>query len=179
VPKFTIDGEISRQYRRFNAVGTELTVRLLPPAVGDDSDAITHFQSSVTDLFEYALRYCEDSDMVGLTIPNEVNMLDKAIGISFRRKDQLSEEVIWSVFNKIAQSNARYNALDKLIVVVHSVKMPVDIGRKSVNTKGRSLAVMAPMKRNIIEVRAETNCLALALIIAIARITRNPNYKSY
>ena len=38
-----------------------------------------------------------DSDMVGHTIRNEVNMLDKAIGISFRRKDQISEEVIWSV----------------------------------------------------------------------------------
>jgi len=30
-PRFTIDGEITRQYRRFNAVGTELTVRLLSP----------------------------------------------------------------------------------------------------------------------------------------------------
>ena len=30
VPKFTIDGEITRQYRRLNAVETELTVRLLP-----------------------------------------------------------------------------------------------------------------------------------------------------
>jgi len=40
--------------------------------------------------------------MVGLTIRNEVNMQDKAIGISFRRKDQLSDEVIWSVFNKVA-----------------------------------------------------------------------------
>ena len=34
VPKFTIDGKITRQYRRFNAVGTELTVRLLPPCMG-------------------------------------------------------------------------------------------------------------------------------------------------
>ena len=43
VPRFTIDSEITRQYRRFNAVGTELTVLLLPPAVGDDSDAVSHF----------------------------------------------------------------------------------------------------------------------------------------
>ena len=27
---FTIDRETTRQYRRFNAVGTELTVRMLP-----------------------------------------------------------------------------------------------------------------------------------------------------
>jgi len=66
--------------------------------------------------------------MVGLTIRNEVNMQDKAIAISFRRKDQVSEEVIWTVFNKVAQSNARYNALDKLVVVVHSVKMSVGFG---------------------------------------------------
>ena len=109
VPKFTIDIEITRQYRRFNAVGTELTVRLLPPARGDDSDAVTHFQTCVTDFFVYALRNCRDFDMVGLTIRNEVNIQDKAIGISFRRNDQLSEEVIWSVFNKVAQSNARFN----------------------------------------------------------------------
>ena len=51
VPKFTTDGEITRQYSWFNDVGTELTVRLLPPARGDDSDAVTHFQASVTDLF--------------------------------------------------------------------------------------------------------------------------------
>ena len=122
VPRFTIDSETDRQYSRFNARGTELTVRLLPPAVGDNQDAITHFQTSVNDLFDYALRNV-DSDMVGVAIHNEVNLLDKAIGISFRRKDQLSETVIWSVFSKVAQSNARYNAMDRLIVV-QSVKMP-------------------------------------------------------
>ena len=50
----------------------------------------------MNDLFDYALRNVDDSDMVGVTIQNEVNLLDKAIGISFRRKDQLSEEVIKS-----------------------------------------------------------------------------------
>ena len=78
----------------------------------------------MNDLFDDALRNVDDSDMVGVTIHNEVNLLDKAIGISFRRKDQLSEEVIWSVIRKVAQSNARYNAMDRLIVVVNSVRMP-------------------------------------------------------
>jgi len=71
--------------------------------------------------------------MVWVTMHNEVNLLDKAIGISFRRKDQLSEEVIWSVFSMLAQSNARYNAMDRLIVVVHSVKMPVGLGERVSN----------------------------------------------
>ena len=51
VIRFTIDSEKHRQYRHFNAVGTELTVRMLPPVQGDASDALTHFQASVNDLF--------------------------------------------------------------------------------------------------------------------------------
>jgi len=118
VPRFTIDSETTRQYSRFRAAGTELIVRLLPPAAGDSSDAITHFQASVNDLFDYALSDVNDSDMVGITIRNEVNLQDKAIGYSFRRREQLSAEVIWSVFSKVAKSNARFNALDRLIVVI-------------------------------------------------------------
>jgi hypothetical protein len=115
--------------------------------------------------------------MSGLTIRNEFNAQDKAIGISFRRKDQISEDDIWSVFEKVGQSNARFNALDKLIVVVHSVKMPVGHGR--VKTKGRQIDVMAHLKRSIIEVKAEQNCLAHAPNIAIARLNNDPNYISY
>jgi hypothetical protein len=86
LPNFLIEGEITRQYNRFNATGTELTVRLLPPSQ-NDTDPMTHFQASVSDLFYYALRNCEDSDMVGITISNTVNVQDKAVGLSFRRKN--------------------------------------------------------------------------------------------
>jgi hypothetical protein len=91
-PRFTIEEEINRQYRRFNAVGTQLTVRLLPSV---DSNPMSHFLASVSDLFEHALQNCDDSDMVGITISNEENVQDKAIGISFRRRDQLTPDVIW------------------------------------------------------------------------------------
>jgi hypothetical protein len=65
-PTFTSDDEINRKYRRFNTVGTQLTVRLLPPS--DATDPVTHFLTSVNELFEYAPRDCDDSDMVGITI---------------------------------------------------------------------------------------------------------------
>jgi len=151
VPRFTIDTERNREYSRFNARSTELTVRLLPPAVEDNQDAITHFQASVNDLFDYALRNVDDSDMVGVTIHNEVNLLDKTIGISFRRKNHLSEEVIWCVFSKVVLSKARYNAMVRLIVVVQSVKMPVGFG-KSIKSKGRPLHEIVHVKKSIIAV---------------------------
>jgi hypothetical protein len=105
----------------------------------------------VNDLIEHALQGVSDSDMVGITIQNEVNQNDKAIGISFRRKDQLSGDVTWSVFEKVAQSNSRFNALDKLVVTLHSVNMPIGFGR--VKTMGRPISVMAHLKRSIIEVK--------------------------
>ena len=56
--------------------------------------------------------------------------------------------------------------------------MPVGFG-KSVKSKGRTLDVMAHVKHSIIKVKSETNCLAHALIIAIARFTNDRNYISY
>ena len=148
--RLKIEGEIIRQYRRFNDVGTKLTVRLLPPL--DEENPVSHFLDSVNDLFKHALQGVSDSDMVGITIQNEVNQNDKAIGISFRRKDQLSGDVTWSVFEKVAQSNSRFNALDKLVVTLHSVNIPIGFCR--VKTMGRPISVMAHLKRSIIEVKA-------------------------
>ena len=56
-----------------------------------------------------------------MTVQNQVNRNDKAIGIIFRRKDRLSADVIWSVFEKASHSNSRFNALDILVGTVHSV----------------------------------------------------------
>jgi hypothetical protein len=91
----------------------------------------------MNDLIVYALRDFADSDRVGLSITNEENVQDKAIGLSFRRKDQLTADVIWNVFQKVTQSNSRFNALGTLIVNVHAVKMPVGFGRERGGIKVR------------------------------------------
>ena len=95
--KFSIIYEITKEYRRFNTVGTHLTVLLLPPPEGDERDPVSYFMASVSNLCEHALQNCDDSDMIGITIRNELNIRDKAIGISFRCKDQLSADVILNV----------------------------------------------------------------------------------
>jgi hypothetical protein len=55
---------------------------------------------------------------------------------------------------------------------MHSLRIPVGFGH--VTTKGRQISVMAHLKRSIIEVKAAENCLAHALVIAIARIKNDP-----
>ena len=115
-------------------------------------------------------------DMVGINIHNEVNYSDTPISFSLRRKDQLSSVVIWSVLDKVTQSTSRFNASDKLIVTVHSVTMPGGFG--GIKKKDRPLASLVYLKRSIVEVVAEENCLAQALIIAITRLNNDPNYKA-
>ena len=68
----------------------------------------------MNELIEFALQDVGDSDMVVMTIQYQVKQNNKPIGISFKRKDQLSEDVIWSVFEKVSQSNSRFNALARL-----------------------------------------------------------------
>ena len=118
----------------------------------------------MNDLLEHALQDAGDGDMVGITIHNESNQNDKPIGISFRRRDQLSVDAIWSAF-EVTQSNSRFNALDTLKVVLHSVKMPVGFGLQGngIKTMGRLISVVAHLKKSIVQVKSETNCLAHAL----------------
>jgi len=152
-------------------------VRFIPPS--ESTDPVAYFLASVNDLFEHVLRDVDDADMFGITIQNQVKQNDKPVGISFRQKDQLTGDVIWSVFENVSQSNSRFNVLDTLVVTVHSVRMPVGYGRCALKSRGRPLSVMAHLKRSIVEVKAEQNCLAHALVITIAKVDNDPNYKAY
>ena len=88
-------------------------VRHLPPS--DATVPVSHFLASLNDLFRHALHNLNESYMVGITIQNCENQ-NKPIGISFRRKDHLAADVILSLLQKVSQSNARFNAVDKLIM---------------------------------------------------------------
>ena len=98
--RFDILDRSTREYRWFNAEGRQLNMRLNPPS--DASVPVSHFLASVNVLFQHALNEVDDSDMVGITIQNQVNQNDKPIRVSFRRKDQLSGDVIWSVFERVS-----------------------------------------------------------------------------
>ena len=145
----------------------------------DNSDSVAHFLASVNEYFEDALRDVNDSDMVRMITQNQVNQNDKPIGISFRLKEHLSGDVIWSVCEILSQSNSRFNSPDMLAVTVYSVRMRVGFGKYAIQCRRRPLSVMAHLKKRIVEVKADDNCLVHALLIAIAKLENDPNYKSY
>jgi hypothetical protein len=103
--RFTVDGEINIQYRHFNATGTQLSVRILPPP--PDSNPLTHFLDSMFDLFEYALRNYNEFDMVGVRINNEVNPYPTAFpygnGIVlhfYQQQESSTTKTVHKVINK-------------------------------------------------------------------------------
>jgi hypothetical protein len=149
--RFEIVREIRREYRRFDSIGKQFTVRLNPPT-DLNLNPVDHFLASVNELFEHVLQDVQDPDMVGVVIRSEVNQSDKPVGISFRRRDQISGGVICSVFEKVSQSNSRFNALDTLTIEIHSVRMPAGFGR-SIKNKRRPFQVMAHLKRRVFEVK--------------------------
>jgi hypothetical protein len=74
--------------------------------------------------------------MAGIWIHNADSHQGRPIGLIFRRRGQISRAVLWSVFENVTQSNARYQALDILTFHLHSVKIPVGFG-KAETSKGR------------------------------------------
>jgi hypothetical protein len=57
--------------------------------------------------------------------------------------------------------------------------MPVGVGGGGIKNKGRPLEIMAHLKTSIVQVKAETNCLAHALMITNAGVDNDPNCKAY
>jgi hypothetical protein len=64
-------------------------------------------------------------------------------------------------------------------MTVHSVRMPMGFGKRGIKSRGRPLSVMTHLKTSVVEVKASENCLAHAIIIAIAKMENDPNYKTY
>ena len=87
-----------------------------------------------------------DSDLVGLRIRNTENVQDKVVGISFRRRDQLKPDLVWKLFSKVIQSNARFGLTDRLEVHLDHVRLPPANGKRAEKTKGHSLDVMSAIK---------------------------------
>ena len=108
-----------------------------------------------------------------ISFHNAENQQDRQTGLSYRLRVQISRDVLWSVFENVTQSNARYQGLDTLTFHVFSFGMPVGSGKKAESSKGRPISTMSHIKRRIMEVKAKENCVEHALVIAVVRVTND------
>ena len=125
-------------------------------------------------LTNYLVDDVRDRDLVGLRIQNTEKVQDKLVGFSFRHRDQLKPDVVWSVLGKVVKRNARFGLSDRLEVHLDHVRMPAGHGKTAEKTKGRPLDILSAIKKSIVVVKAAFSCLAHALSIAMAKVNSDP-----
>jgi hypothetical protein len=69
------------------------------------------------EILEISLLNVEADDMVGIQISNSVNSVDKAIGVSFRRKDQGNQWVIYNITPTLFESTSLIRLWFQLVSV--------------------------------------------------------------
>jgi len=138
--------EMSKSISKINATGHILFIKFKPP--GEEQEPKAYLKECITSLTYYLVDDVHDRDLVGLKIRNIENVQDKVAVISFRRRDLLKRDVVWSILGNFVHSNARFGLSDSLEVHLDHVNLPAGNGREK--TKGRSLDVMSAIKKSIV-----------------------------
>jgi hypothetical protein len=85
---FKILDETFKTFPKFNTSGRSLFIKF--NFRGEEQDPATYLKEFITVLTNYLVDKVPDRDLVGLRIRNTENLQDKVVGISLRRRDQLT-----------------------------------------------------------------------------------------
>lgn len=119
-------------------------------------------------------------DRVGFNFENTEN-IKLSFGISFRRYDQYSPELILAALERVLQSNERFFVDENLVINIDHVKVPIGYGRRQ--HIGKSSEEFFKLHKNsmfINELKDEHSslCLATAIVVSIAYATNINLYNS-
>ena len=116
----------------------------------------------------------DEKDQVRFVLRSD--QLDTPISMPFMPVIQLTPERVFSQIERVIQSNRDFRLNDTVVVDIIHVKAPQGSGRSKrtiLNIKD-----FLHKKRSIITIRNNDNlCLARALVVAIAKIDKDPKYK--
>ena len=102
--------------------------------------------------------------------------LNAPISLPFMPVLQLTPERIFSQIERVVQSNQDFRLNDTVIVDIIHIETPRGSGRKRIHL---DIEEFLENKRSIIKIRNKDDlCLARALVVAIAKIEKDPKYKS-
>ena len=162
--------------KKFRTSATDHRVRF--NNVVSDLDLIEGYQRTQA-IFEHLLNDVtagmNDQDQVRFVLRSE--QLDTPISMPFMTVEQLTPERVFSQIERVIQSNRDFRLNDTVVVDIIHVEAPQGSGRSKrtiLNIKD-----FLHKKRSIIIIQNNDNlCLARALVVAIARIEKDPNYKN-
>ena len=160
---------------KFQTTGTDYAVRFNNNI--SDLDLIESIERT-QEIFEHLLR----DVTVGMDGKDQVRFilrstqLDTPISLPFMPLHQLTPERVFSQIERVIQSNQDFRLNDTVTVDIIHVKAPQGSGRKRTVL---DLDEYLHKKKSIITIQNNDDlCLARALVVAIAKIEKDPKYKS-
>ena len=162
--------------KKFRMTATDHTIRF--NNVLSELDLIESYERTQA-IFEHLLndvtRDMNKKDQVRFVLRSE--QLDTPISLPFMVAEQLTPERVFSQIERVIQSNRDFRLNDTVTIDIIHVEAPQGSGR----SKRTILDIREYLhkKGSVITIKNNDNlCLARALVVAIAKIENNPNYKN-
>ena len=162
--------------KKFRATATDYSVRF--NNAQDDFDLIESYERT-QKIFEHLLNDItngmDEKDQVRFVLRS--TQLETPISLPFMSVQQLTPERIFSQIERVIQSNRDFRLNDTVVVDIVHVEAPKGSGRKKRDLI--DLKEFLQKKRSIINIQNKDDlCLARALVVAIAKIEKDPRYKT-
>ena len=161
--------------KKFRMTATDHTIRFNNNTV-NNFDLIESHERTY-QIFEHLLsdvtEGMDERDQVRFVLRSE--QLDTPISIPFLPLAQLTPERVFSAVQRVMQSNREFRLNDTVTVDLIHVEAPQGSGRSKRSVV--NIKEYLHKKRSIITIKNNDNlCLARALVVAIAKIEKAPNY---
>ena len=162
--------------KKFRMTATDHTIRFKNTL--SELDLIESYERTQA-IFEHLLNDVtegmDEKDQVRFVLRSE--QLDTPISMPFMPVVQLTAERVFSQIERVIQSNRDFRLNDTVTIDIIHVEAPQGSGRSKCNVL--NIKDFLHKKRSIITIQNNDNlCLARALVVAIAKIEKVPNYKN-
>ena len=160
--------------KKFRMTAKDYTIRF--NNIVSDLDLIESYQRTQV-IFEHLLndvtKEMNDRDHVRFVLRSE--QLDTPISLPFMPVAQLTPERVFSQIERVVQSNRDFRLNDTVVVDIVHVEAPRGSGRKPRTIL--NIKEFLHKKKSVITIKNNDDlCLARALVVAIAKIEKDPSF---
>ena len=169
------DSVTKTKSKKFRMSATDHRIRF--NNVVSDLDLIESYQRTQA-IFEHLLNDVtegmDEKDQVRFVLRSD--QLDTPISMPFMPVAQLSTERVFSQIERVIQSNRDFRLNDTVTIDIIHVEAPQGSGRSKRDVL--NIRDFLHKKKSVITIQNNDNlCLARALVVAIAKIEKDPRYK--
>ena len=175
---YRIDPNVREHHSdKFNMVAKNYTVRFNNQL---DNVNLLESQNRTYDIFDHLIKDVTEgmksTDQVRFVLSS--NQLQFPISLPFCPLEQLTTEKVLAQVEKVVQSNEEFRLNDTVNIDIIRVEMPQGSGRSKVKREILNIRDYLKKKKSVICINnMDDLCLARALVVSIARIEKDPQYK--